>query len=700
MALSPKDVLRRLAKLPADRQAQALTLARQVWGTSSVHKTESARQLEAAGARVWLKTLFPHIFTRPFASFHIEAWEWYWAALVAKRDGLPLPDGNALFCIWFRGGSKSTHAEMMPIAEAAVVGEGLCLYTSGTQSMANKHLAAIDEHLQSPEVAEFYPPLSRPVRGITGQSKGWRQEFIQTEHGYRFIAVGLDVGVRGIRVGKQRPSLIIPDDIDSREDSPALSEAKMSKFLHNVLPTKTDQTIIICAQNLVIEHGVINQIYTGKVRALAQALVLPPVPMVKGLVTEEKTINGRVRDVIVSGSPTWEVCGLDRAQEDIDTYTLKVFNAECQHDLSSDKSGLMLPEFSDAVHVIKWSEFARMFPDAQRRDARGEVSYRVPARWRKYVGHDWANTRSDYHANVVSFVAVSPKTSPFPNAHFLYAGLSFDEGALPDDVALRVLETIEPAVEWAGLLESGEAQSRLAAAGRERVLGDALEARRQVVTGLIRPRAQKALERETFALWHMSHEQKTTRQIYRDVFGLPFQACNPGSAGGVTELRGTMRVDYQTPHAFRPGQLGFTRFYLIVADEQLKHPTDDLGLALWREQFKKWRWRLPKLTESGLQDDRPLKMFDDCGNSLMMLYVHRNVMAAPLSPEEAQEVQRPPALRNAAIAQMTSHEEVTRAMAAQHFYDDERERARQAAEGPRRFHIAKPAGRAGGFRRS
>ncbi|MCA1616432.1 MAG: hypothetical protein LC800_20520, partial [Acidobacteria bacterium] len=151
MALSPKDVLRRLAGLSADQQAQALTLARQVWGVPAAHKTEAARRLEAEGPEVWLKTLFPHVFTRPFAPFHVEAWKWYWAALIAKRDGLPLPAGNALFCIWFRGGSKSTHAEIMPIAEAAVVGAGLGLYTSGTQSMANKHLAAIDEHLQSPE---------------------------------------------------------------------------------------------------------------------------------------------------------------------------------------------------------------------------------------------------------------------------------------------------------------------------------------------------------------------------------------------------------------------------------------------------------------------------------------------------------------------------------------------------------------------
>jgi hypothetical protein len=73
--------------------------------------------------------------------------------------------------------------------------------------------------------------------------------------------------------------------------------------------------------------------------------------MIEGLITEQRVINGRTRDIIVSGKPTWGWYGVDRAQEDIDTHTLPVFKRECQHDLATDKSGLVLSRYDDAVHV-------------------------------------------------------------------------------------------------------------------------------------------------------------------------------------------------------------------------------------------------------------------------------------------------------------------------------------------------------------
>lgn len=88
-------------------------------GAGVVEKTPQAAKLEAHGWEPWLKELFPHVFTKPFAKFHREFWDWYWATLLAIRDGLPLPDANAFFALWFRGASKSTHAEITPIAEAA-----------------------------------------------------------------------------------------------------------------------------------------------------------------------------------------------------------------------------------------------------------------------------------------------------------------------------------------------------------------------------------------------------------------------------------------------------------------------------------------------------------------------------------------------------------------------------------------------------
>src|SRR5262249_11941486 len=83
--------------------------------------------------RAWLYTLFGDIFTAPLASFREEFWTWIWESLTAKQSGREFPDGNAFFSIWSRGFAKSTNAEIVPLAEAALLGSGFCLYVSGTQ---------------------------------------------------------------------------------------------------------------------------------------------------------------------------------------------------------------------------------------------------------------------------------------------------------------------------------------------------------------------------------------------------------------------------------------------------------------------------------------------------------------------------------------------------------------------------------------
>jgi hypothetical protein len=141
--------------------------------------------------------------------------------------------------------------------------------------------------------------------------------------------------------------------------------------------------------------------------------------------------------------------------------------------------------------------------------------------------------------------------------------------------------------------------------------------------------------------WCMSHEQGTIRKNYRDNYGLHFIACNPGATGGIEQLRRFLRVDYSQPHPFRPGSAGLTGMYFIVDDDQLPDGKDDRGLALWREQFPEWSWRQLNLTETGLQQDKPIKVHDDTGNSLMMIMHHFSLAAARLSEAEQIEVALP-----------------------------------------------------------
>jgi hypothetical protein len=595
-----------------------------------VHKTDDAIDLEAQGPIVWLKALFPRLFSIPLAPHHEELWQWFWAALIAKRDGLPFPKGeNAFFAIWSRGHSKSTHARILPIAEAALLGQGYCLYISGTQELANAHLVEIEGLLDSDEIRRYYPDITRPEKSsISNQSKSWKQDLLRTAAGYIIQGIGLNVGIRGANKKGLRPSLMVPDDIDDKKDSPLVSENKADTFLSSVLPTKGNKTLFVCAQNLIMEHGVVNQMYTGKVRALVNARISGPHPAMLNMKTEErKGDDGRIRDVITSGTPTWPGYGRDRCQEDIDDYTLPVFKRECQHDLRGSREGRMLKPWNEDVHVITWEEFEAVFGTRE-----------IPRHWNRYGYHDWSATRSDYHACVAGFMAVSSQDSPLPGCFFHYEAMSFDEGTQADDVGMRIAKFVAPEMDWDALLNAETVRAQLGEIAKDQDVTRALARRRQVIAGVVRERVSEVLAYRPFSMLHMSHEAKTARSVYRNIYGLPYDPCNPGASGGVEEMNHFMRVDYDHPHAFRAGWMGYTRYYVIVNKrteaKDASGQEADQNAELLRYQFDRWKWRPPTLTNSGLLAEKPLKQHDDYGNGHMMLFVHLQMQARALTKEQ------------------------------------------------------------------
>ncbi|MBA3765386.1 MAG: hypothetical protein H0W99_00075 [Acidobacteria bacterium] len=658
-----------------ERVARRYLAAFKSSNSTTVSKTKQARELEAEGWRKWFRKLFPE-FKAPFAPYHVEMWEWLWPTLLAKRDNQPLPFGDAFFALWGRGGAKSTHTRRAPIAEAAVVGQGFCLYLSGTQPQANKHVASIETLLRSPSIKYYYPELSEPMRGRDERSKGWSQEFIYTSSGYIFQPIGLDVGIRGANVDNQRVSMIVPDDIDRPTDSPSLCETKMTVFLSDILPTKERDTLTICAQNLIHSNGVINRIYTGQTPALATAKFSGPYPMVENLVTERITDDrGRVRDMVRSGKPTWEWYGLDRAQSDIDTYTLEVFQRECQHDLTSGgKDGLVLRHYNDGVHVITEEEFAARFGSPE-----------IPRLWTKDVFHDWSKTKSEYHANITGKVTVSSQNSVLPGHIFIYDLHSFEGGTEADDVAPEILKSISPFVmvggvrrSWDELMRADLERSRLDLYMTDTT--ELLRARRDVLARVLPQYVQPILRAQNYRRFRMSHEAKSARDVYRRVYGLPFEGVNPGADGGIELLNHLMRVDYDRPSPFKVGVMGYTRVHIIVKSEKAAYPavlrSNELhGSDLARFQFKHCRYIPPRMTEAGMiEQGKVLKMHDDFPNGLMMIFFDGLPRAVPLSEEEERELSLPARIRPENLAQL-SPEDQNRAADAYDFWmkgdDDE-----------------------------
>lgn len=591
----------------------------------------SCRELEAGGWRGWYAEIFGQDFVDVLAPHHIEAIEWHWFSTMLKRGGATLTE-DAYFAIWSRGHMKSTIARYIAVADAALC-QGIgsyCLYVSGTKGKVRGHAISIETLLSTPKLLEYYPGLGEVKRGLAGQSKGWTADFIYTKSGAVFHFISLDEGVAGANIDSVRPTLIIPDDVDDREDSPLISENRLRVLTRAVLLTKQKNTLFFWAQNLISRHSVLYHIYTGKVHVLTSRKPTKPIPAFLNFKTEQRTVNGIICDIIIGGEPTWAYYDREVAQETINAAGLPSFLVECQHDVESDKSEQIIPEFDEAVHIITWEEFNAVYglaPD--NRD--------VPGHWRRYVGHDWGSTGQEAgHACVVGYIAVAGQNGPHPSTAFFYNLSSFPRSTLAGQVARSVLNFVLADVQSdphtyieLGLLDRGVNDP-----------GDvlAVRARAKVVEALA--------TREQWCMWHMSHEAKAVRDIYRIVYGLNFQACNPKRDGGVAQLRHYFRTDYSQPHPFRVGEPGLSRMYLIVEnEEERKRPTGDSGMKLAREQLPEWRWRPDTLTAKGFLDERPLKINDDVGNMLMMIFTHFRLSATPLTSTEQFEAAMPKHLR-------------------------------------------------------
>ncbi len=599
----------------------------------------TAEQLEAKGWRAWYAEMFGADFVAALAPHHVEAIDWHWKALNARLRGEYFRY-DTYISIWSRGHMKSTIARRIAVADACIstragVG-GYCLYVSGTKDKVRGHALSLESLITSAKVRQYYPALGVVKKSAANQSKGWTKNFIYTDAGYVFHFASLDEGVAGANVDNIRPTLIIPDDIDDRKSSPAVAEARYQVFTREVLPTKQLGTLFLLAQNLINRFSVTSRIYKGTSRILANRFPTKPVPAIRNLVTEPRTVDGIVKDVVLAGEPTWALYGLARAQADIDTFGLEAFMAECQHDVGQQKSGLVLPEWDEKVHVITWSEFAKIY---------GQRS--IPERWKKYVGHDWGNT----HPCVVSCVATAAQGDPLAGTHFVFAGLTFPQNTQSDDVALAMIERLAPGIDLSAVRQiPAELIAKHIQGGVTGLMNAPREMARQTICEQVATWAANS----SFTMWHMSHEQKTIRNNYIVNYGLPFSACNPGASGGVEQIRSYLRVDYRQQHPFRPNAKGWAGLYFIVDDDQLfamsdgeatSLARDDKGLKLWRDQFPEWVWRDPTLKESGLQGDKPVKVNDDAGNTLMMIFAHFAMCTASLTYEQQVEAGVSPRLR-------------------------------------------------------
>jgi hypothetical protein len=624
---------------------------------------------------------------------HSEALEWHWNArlnlinyeleldalqnkyklgvilepeFIKSKDALQAkwyPDFWAYLAIWARGNMKTTLARFMTIVDALLSYahnvRSYALIVGGTVKKVNGTAKSIGDLLQSDQVKKYAPALSVVQKNEQGASQGWTASFINTAAGCVFHFIGLDEGVAGANINNVRPTFIIPDDIDDREDSPVISDSRFQTLTRAVIPTKQWNTLFFFAQNLISRFAVLYRIWKQQVRVLANRYATEPVPAVRNLVTEERTVNGHVRDIFVSGEITWRGWNHREVQNQIDSMTLPVFLLECQHEVEQSKEGLMHKKYNDNVHPISYSQFGALYgsPDAWKD-------------WAKFPFSDWARTKTKYHANVAGYLAISSANTRFPGLTFCVP-LSFKAEAQPEDVAERLLSILTPYVyeekTWRDLID--EAWKRMNVHEHFQSVAERLDYAQKYYSAIIPKYSQKILKAYRVRAGVNSHSEDKVRGMLNKGFGFSFSASNPGKTDALEDIDAAMRVDYNEPHLFDDAKKGYTRWYVLCKDDTTKEPKIIDGIKvyppvpypdvmspdelhdddLFRYQMCNRRFLDPELTKLGERIDEPLKLNDDFGQALQMVYYKRLLSNIGLSQEELVEEHMPAGLQKSAL---------------------------------------------------
>lgn len=651
-------------------------------------KTAHAARLELEGYERWAMRLGARTFKKPFSLFHHRFWRWYWPARLKLLRGEPLSaDELTALLIWGRGLGKSSHVEWACIAEGALAEgvtdePGLVGYVCADSDLAKGHLESIRGRLESSSVAHYYPGLANP-RVARGVQTAWRQDRLVTASGWGIVPFGLKEGVRGSRLDDMRFSMFVFDDVDNRRFSADVIRKNLDIIAHEILPAGTSQTLKLFPQNLVREDGALAQILNRETDVLSRRTVIgddagEPQPSFEEVELEpDEERPGAYR--IKSAVPVWEGLDLNAAEVFLADSGRAAFLAEYQHDLTGERSEFVLPHFRDEVHVITRSQFERVYGTRT-----------IPFYWGKRWFNDWAKTKTAKHANVAGCLSVSAQNTELPGVAILSDCLSFPAGTEADDVALRIIKTISSTAAVNGSQRSWdvvlrEAFTRTNVSDYASSLTDLIGMSRDARSRIIPPLVRKVLAAQHLYTFRGSHEQNNgALKVYRDVYGLPFRATNPGSDGGVELLNSLMRVDRTHPHPFKKDsrgedglfELGFSRFYVLVDDDAAAppaanaNPRDLHDSALARYQLKRWRVLPVSDTVTGEVERGPEKRNDDFGNGLQMVTHDGLPEATGLTERERLEVARPRGLRDVDIVRIADPQLQSAAVTSQILWDD------------------------------
>jgi hypothetical protein len=639
---------------------------------------DKALALEAQGYEIWLKTIFPFAFTKPMSKFHHEFFKLWWSILMRIKRNEPIPAKDlVIFCLWGRALAKSWVGKVSSLMKAAIIGQTYSVYLCETFNQAAEHVSTIRWFILNDQsnLRKYYPNLDIDPQGAEhyGLKGADAKGLLITVDGTAFRAFGLKTSSRGIGLGNRRPDDFNIDDVDNILNSIAVCLSIEQNITRNFLMTQdvVDRVPVTVKvlQNLIMEHGFVNRLYTHKSEALAERTVIGVYNTYEKLdIATYQDEGGASRHKILPTSiPTWEAVTLQTAQKLLDILGLEAFMAECQNDFSMLKTGKIL-NFDEKRHVISWEMFEKVFG-----------SKHIPQHWQAAVGNDVGYTDNSISAYV--FKAVSAENTPLPRHHFVYrvrtfvcegvekAAMSLWQDMFPDVQEGRYhFEASTAFHEYPTLLNKLRAIPRLEPYLRNYEYNPIKLG--YDITDVDAMKYAKERFNSQIKVWLMSHEASSEQKTMVNEYGLPSEKTKTfGKKDGIAEWNVLLDGDYTLPHPFKPDEqvevtndrgekvkrwrLGRPYIFYIVANDQLLAPRDDRGLKRHRESMLGYEWTVEKLTDTGYQEVIPNKVNADNCDAERMLHAYNVGTATKRTLDEQRELITPERLK------VAENEEVT-----------------------------------------
>lgn len=151
---------------------------------------------------------------------------------------------------------------LLPMWAAAHGHVGFAAAFADTDTQAQTHLATFKSELDSnPLIRDDYPDLVAPKTRGRGQVEADRVSLYHARSGFVFAAAGMDSSNLGLKVGSQRPDLLILDDIEPHEGryGKELAKKRLDTLVSAILPLNIYAHVIL-AGTVTMAGSIVHQV--------------------------------------------------------------------------------------------------------------------------------------------------------------------------------------------------------------------------------------------------------------------------------------------------------------------------------------------------------------------------------------------------------------------------------------------------------